>query len=112
MIFSKRTAALLLVVASVATNQAAAFSAVAPNKAQTPAAEAADNGVVDKSMKGVDMDANTFDPTTGANPALTRNNKDGVWVSQVRKKQRRIGMLSLGDDVISFSRMSYGLTTM
>eukprot|EP00957_Ditylum_brightwellii_P096619 7358831-Ditylum_brightwellii.AAC.1 len=36
---------------------------------------------VDYSMKGIDAEG-SFDPTTGENPALIRNNNDGVWVSQ------------------------------
>jgi hypothetical protein len=85
---------LLLVSASLA-NHVAAFSAVAPtNKAAaaTAAATAAVDQappvvVVDRSMKGIDDDvAYAFDPTTGANPALTRNNKDEVWVPQVNKQ--------------------------
>jgi hypothetical protein len=79
---------LLLLSVSVAKN-GAAFSAVAPNKAApvAPAANSAavDAPPVDRSMKGIDDDvANAFDPTTGENPALTRNNKDEVWVPQVR----------------------------
>ena len=40
---------------------------------------------VDKTMKNVDKDPSTsFDPTKGDQPALVRNNKDQVWVEQVR----------------------------
>ena len=67
-------------------SQAAAFSAVAPN---TPAkAAAAANGggpstePIDRTMKGIDAQG-SFDPTSGENPALKRNNKDEVWVDQV-----------------------------
>jgi hypothetical protein len=41
-------------------------------------------------MKGIDKDPSTFDPTAGDSPALTRNNKDQVWVPQVRA-DREIG---------------------
>ncbi|KAL3773728.1 hypothetical protein ACHAWO_001697 [Cyclotella atomus] len=45
---------------------------------------------VDRSMK--DTDANlsypAFDPTSGASPAISRNNHDGVWVQQ-RPRPRR-----------------------
>lgn len=56
----------------------AAFSAVAPNRAGAVA-----KGSVDRSMKGID-EKGSFDPTQGENAALTRNNKDEVWVPQVR----------------------------
>lgn len=39
---------------------------------------------IDKSLDGIDGDSATFDPTEGDNAALTRNNKDEVWVQQVR----------------------------
>ena len=39
---------------------------------------------IDRSMKGIDADASTFDPTSGDSLALKRNNNDGVWVEQVR----------------------------
>jgi hypothetical protein len=39
---------------------------------------------VDKSMEGMDSDPDTFDPTEGDSPALTRNNNGEVWVPQVR----------------------------
>jgi hypothetical protein len=40
---------------------------------------------VDKTLTGIDDDAehDVFDPHAGVDPALTRNNKDEVWVSQV-----------------------------
>lgn len=40
---------------------------------------------VDKTLTGIDDDAahDVFDPHAGNDPALTRNNKDEVWVSQV-----------------------------
>jgi ABC-type transport system substrate-binding protein len=59
---------------------AAAFSAVAPKKS-----DATPSSIVDRSMKNVDASsATTFDPTTGAAPAVLRNNNNEVWVSQVR----------------------------
>lgn len=71
------TALLLLTI-----GQASAFSAVAPPKASSPVS--ASEPPIDRSMKGIDSDASTFDPTEGDSPALKRNNNDGVWVSQVR----------------------------
>ena len=55
-----------------------AFSAVAPKNGAVAA-----SGNIDRSMKGID-DAGTFDPTSGDSAALKRNNKDEVWVPQVR----------------------------
>jgi len=43
--------------------------------------------LIDRSMRNID-EASAYDPTTGENPALTRNNKDEVWVSQ-RSRPRR-----------------------
>lgn len=63
---------------------ASAFSA-------TPAFTSNGNAApVDHSLKGIDdgADHNVFDPTTGDNPALQRNNKDEVWVPQ-RARPRR-----------------------
>lgn len=60
-----------------------AFSAVAPPKVDTSVSAGGNSEPVDRSMKGIDSDAATFDPTTGNAPALTRNNKDEVWVPQV-----------------------------
>jgi hypothetical protein len=57
-------------------NTATAFSAVAPSNV-------GNIEPVDKSLKGIDSDESTFDPTTGGNAALTRNNNDEVWVPQV-----------------------------
>lgn len=70
-------AALLL----LTVGQASAFSAVAPPKASTPVMGGTEP--IDRSMKGIDADG-AFDPTEGGAPALQRNNKDEVWVSQVR----------------------------
>jgi hypothetical protein len=70
-----------LLIASLATS-ASAFSAVAPKSAVAKA------GSVDKTLQSVDADANVFDPTSGENPALTRNNNDEVWVPQVRNATR------------------------
>lgn len=61
-------------------NSAAAFSAVAPSSAKS---STGNSEPVDRSMKGIDSDANTFDPTGGDSPALIRNNNDQVWVPQV-----------------------------
>jgi hypothetical protein len=63
---------------------ASAFSAVAPQKSSAPASSggAPNLDPVDKSMRGIDK-VKDFDPTEGENPALQRNNKDEVWVSQV-----------------------------
>lgn len=65
-----------LLIASLSAS-ASAFSAVAPKSS------AAKIGSVDKTLQNVDADADTFDPTSGENPALTRNNNDEVWVPQV-----------------------------
>ena len=65
-----------LIFASLA-HTASGFSAVVPSSTGTPAP-------VDKSMRGVDPPDTPFDPTEGETSALTRNNKDQVWVSQVR----------------------------
>lgn len=64
---------------------ASAFSAVAPKSGAAKAANggAPDLDPIDRSLKGIDADASVFDPTTGENPALTRNNNDEVWVPQV-----------------------------
>jgi hypothetical protein len=68
-----------LILASV-TGTASAFSAVAPSST----GKATGNpGPVDKSMRGIDKDESTFDPTGGESPALIRNNNDQVWVPQV-----------------------------
>lgn len=73
-------AALLL----LTVGQASAFSAVAPPKASSPVSAGGSSEPVDRSMKGIDSDAAAFDPTSGDTPALSRNNKDQVWVPQVR----------------------------
>jgi hypothetical protein len=59
----------------------AAFSAVAPTSV---GAATGNPDPVDKSMRGIDKEPSTFDPTTGDSPALKRNNIDQVWVPQVR----------------------------
>jgi hypothetical protein len=59
-----------------------AFSAVAPNAAKmAPSVDP-----VDKSMTSLPKETNAFDPTAGENAALQRNNKNEVWVPQVRTK--------------------------
>lgn len=65
------------------TRGAFGFSAVAPK--QTSSATATNGGAtsVDKTLKGIDADSTVFDPTSGENAALKRNNKDEVWVPQV-----------------------------
>jgi hypothetical protein len=64
--------------------QASAFSAVAPSKSSASATGGgASMDPVDRSMQGIDADADAFDPTEGDSPALTRNNNDEVWVAQV-----------------------------
>jgi hypothetical protein len=68
-----------LLIASL-TASASAFSAVVPNQSAAKAAFVP----IDRSLKGIDADAATFDPVSGENPALTRNNNDEVWVPQVR----------------------------
>jgi hypothetical protein len=45
-------------------------------------------GSVDKRMEGIDSDPDTFDPTEGESPALTRNNNNEVWVQQVRNRKQ------------------------
>jgi hypothetical protein len=62
------------------------FSAVAPPSKMTNVGGGSPNvDPVDKSMKGIDDDGGSaFDPTSGSNAALMRNNKGEVWVSQVR----------------------------
>jgi porphobilinogen synthase len=62
-----------------------AFSAVSPS---TKAAATGYSELVDRSMRGIDSDETTFDPTAGENPALKRNNLDEVWVPQ-RARPRR-----------------------
>lgn len=52
---------------------ASAFSAVLPKAAN-----------IDRSMNDVDDASQKFDPTEGEASALKRNNKDEVWVQQVR----------------------------
>jgi hypothetical protein len=68
---------LLLGYCSLALSSVAAFSAVAPKKTDVA------SSMVDRSMKNVDAGP-AFDPTTGAAPAVQRNNNNEVWVSQVR----------------------------
>jgi len=71
-------AALLL----LTIGQTSSFSAVAPSKASTPVS-GGNSEPIDRSMRGVDSDPSAFDPTEGDSPAVIRNNKDEVWVSQV-----------------------------
>jgi hypothetical protein len=64
---------------------ASAFSPVSlsSTRAATSLFDAGSPEPVDRSLKGIDSDASVFDPTSGENPALIRNNNDEVWVSQV-----------------------------
>lgn len=73
-----------LILASMAST-ASAFSAVAPSSS---GASLGNTDPVDKSLRGIDGDDSTFDPTEGDNAALTRNNNDQVWVPQ-RARPRR-----------------------
>ena len=69
----------VLLVACLAAASVSAFSAVAP-KADAGAVKLGD---IDRSMKGID-EKGSFDPVQGENAALKRNNKNEVWVPQVR----------------------------
>lgn len=73
-----------LILASMAS-AASAFSAVAPSNS---GASLGNTEPVDRSLRGIDSDESTFDPTDGDNAALTRNNNDQVWVPQ-RARPRR-----------------------
>ncbi|KAG7359625.1 delta-aminolevulinic acid dehydratase [Nitzschia inconspicua] len=67
------------------SSNVAAFSAVAPS---STGAATGNPDPVDKSMRGIDKEPSTFDPTAGENAALKRNNNDQVWVPQ-RARPRR-----------------------
>lgn len=71
--------ALLLVSTTCLAASISAFSAVAPKAG----AGAVAKGEIDRSMKGID-EKGSFDPVEGENAALQRNNKNEVWVPQVR----------------------------
>jgi hypothetical protein len=67
-------------------DRTAAFSAVAPQSSvpkSTDSKKAQNFEPVDKTLDGIDA-AGSFDPTDGDNAAVERNNKDEVWVPQVR----------------------------
>lgn len=66
---------------------AAAFSAVAP---ASSASATGSPDPVDRSMRGIDTDPATYDPTAGDRPAVTRNNNDQVWVQQVRMAKVKV----------------------
>lgn len=66
------------------TSGASAFSAVAPESSKISTNGSPSLDAVDKTMQGIDNDS-AFDPTAGDSPAVGRNNKDEVWVSQVRQ---------------------------
>ena len=88
------SAALLLV---SLTSSVSAFSAVAPSSAGTATGNP---DPVDRSMRGIDKDDSTFDPTSGDSPALTRNNNDQVWVPQVR--EITILIITTRDNICTF----------
>jgi hypothetical protein len=78
---------LVVVVVVLSLGCATAFSAVAPNSVTTTPASSSTNpafDVVDKTLTGIDA-AGSFDPTDGDYAAVQRNNKDEVWVNQVRR---------------------------
>jgi hypothetical protein len=74
-----------------AIRNGAAFSAVAPSSV---GAAIGNPDPVDKSMRGIDKEPSTFDPTAGDSPALNRNNMDQVWVPQVRMCRSENGGLT------------------
>jgi hypothetical protein len=76
----KISAAILFLSASIAS--ISAFSAVAPPSKSASSSTGTPEPLVDRSMKGID-DESTFDPTSGDNAALSRNNNGDVWVAQV-----------------------------
>jgi len=71
----KYSAVLALVLAS-------SVSAFAPTFSAGRSASLLRDGPVDKTMNGIYAEG-SFDPTTGDNPALARNNKGEVWNQQV-----------------------------
>ena len=75
--------ALLLVTLTKASN---AFSPIMESKTGTKLFVLPPSDPVDKTMRGIDTDDSTFDPTGGENPALARNNKGEVWNKQVSIK--------------------------
>lgn len=77
------------------TENVSAFSAVAP-KSTTPAtgSKLPNLDPVDKTLDGIDAEG-SFDPTDGDNAAIQRNNKDEVWVPQVRKYINNIIFVSV-----------------
>ena len=66
--------------------QTEAFSAVAPKASASVSSGAPNLDPVDKTMRGIDSEP-SFDPTDGDSPALNRNNKGEVWVSQVSSRR-------------------------
>lgn len=62
---------------------AAAFSAVSPASVGSSVSNGDSPEPIDHSLRGIDAEG-SFDPAEGDNAALTRNNKDEVWVQQVR----------------------------
>lgn len=71
---------LLLAVLAKASH---AFSPMMESKIGTKLFVLPPSDPVDKTMRGIDSDDSTFDPTGGENPALARNNKGEVWNKQV-----------------------------
>ena len=69
---------------SVAFNGRAATARYVATDPETSTGPSTDP--VDKTLAGIDDAAehDVFDPHAGSEPALTRNNNDEVWVSQVR----------------------------
>mmetsp|Transcript_34773 Transcript_34773/g.84029 ORF Transcript_34773/g.84029 Transcript_34773/m.84029 type:complete len:399 (+) Transcript_34773:166-1362(+) len=63
-------------------------SSVSVDAFSAPAVPGTTTAPVDKTMKNVDKEPSTFDPTDGDQPALVRNNNDQVWVEQ-RARPRR-----------------------
>ena len=77
-----------LLIASLVGSAYALSSATQPKTAKVSAGGAPNMaGPVDKTMQGIDKDADTFDPTEGDSPAMFRNNNDEVWVKQVRGRE-------------------------
>jgi hypothetical protein len=77
-----KLAVIVSVFLALLATESHAFSAVAP-KSTSSGTSSSSPDPVDKSMRDVDS-VSAFDPTDGEQPALIRNNNDGVWVPQVR----------------------------
>ena len=81
-----------------------AFSAIAPSSVDT---KVSSDDAIDRSLKGVGTSDDAFDPTSGDGAALTRNNKDEVWVSQVRQLHPLSFLSSMNMMFSSFLNMSH-----